>query len=57
MKEKEYEEILQNVEARAKEQYAEERHLFLLRIEEEQQEQQAILERNYRMPLPSWTIV
>ena len=51
MKEKEYEEILQNVEARAKEQYAEERHLFLLRIEEEQQEQQAILERNYRYAL------
>lgn len=45
-------------EARAKEQYAEERHLFLLRMEEEQQEQQAILNGGIiDLPLPSWTIV
>ena len=50
-KEKEYEEILQNVEARAKEQYAEEKHLFLRKLEEEKKEQQVILERNYRNAL------
>ena len=50
-KEKEYEAILQNVEARAKEQYAEEKHLFLRKLEEEKKEQQAILERNYRNAL------
>ena len=50
-KEKEYEAILQNVEARAKEQYAEEKHLFLRKLEEEKKEQQVILERNYRNAL------
>ena len=50
-KEKEYEAILQNVEARAKEQYAEEKHLFLRKLEEEKKGQQAILERNYRNAL------
>ena len=50
-KEKEYEAILQDVEARAKEQYAEEKHLFLRKLEEEKKEQQVILERNYRNAL------
>ena len=50
-KEKEYEAILQDVEARAKEQYAEEKHLFLRKLEEEKKGQQAILERNYRNAL------
>ena len=50
-KEKEYEAILQDVEARAKEQYAEEKHLFFRKLEEEKKGQQAILERNYRNAL------
>ena len=50
-KEKEYEAILQGIEYRAKEQYAEERRVFQQRLEAEKQAQQSIIERNYQQAL------
>lgn len=50
-KEKEYEQVLKQVEERAKVQYAEERQVFQQRLEAEKQAQLSILERNYQQAL------